>query len=264
MKKLSAFLAASLCSAAVFAQCTPSPLAYLTIVSPLPTNALPDGFVGTAYQGSGLSVSFVASGQAIDPGTLPIPLPLPVQIPPGLATVSITRVEVVDVTGLPPGMTRACNNGSCSWSVGAMGCILLSGTPTQAGDYTITFSTNLEGTYTSPIQSGNFTSPAPVPVRYDMKVRNDLSIAEFSASGFSLYPNPAGDMFTVAYPATESNLATIDVTDMSGKTVASFSKNIDSYGGNVSFDISNLSNGLYRVLFSAGSVRSASKLVVQK
>lgn len=266
MKKLSALLAASVVSAAVFAQCTVSPLANLTVLSPLPTDPLPDGYVGTAYQGNGVSLSFAASGQDIDPAILTALLGVSLPVPPGLATFSITRVEVQGVTGVPPGMTASSPDSPTEWNEGDAGCFLLSGTPTTPGDYEITFdvSVDIEYIITATGTAGTFTPPQAAPVPYQMRVRNDMSIPEFGAAGLNLFPNPANSEFTITYPATQTDMAQLEITDMSGKVVASMSKSISANGGNMSVDVNGLANGLYRVMFNAGSVHTSTKLMVQK
>lgn len=266
MKKLSALLAASVVSASVFAQCTVNPLANLTVLNPMPTDPLPDAFVGTAYQGSGLSLSFAASGQDIDPAVLVALFNINLPVPPGTATFAVTRVEVQNVSGAPAGITVVSPDNPTEWNQGDAGCFLVSGTPTTAGDYEITFDmlVDIEYTITLTGTTGTFTPPQAVPVPYQMRVRNDMSINEAGAKELTLFPNPAGDVFTVSYPATQTDLAHIQITDMSGKTVASMAKTINSNGGNVSMDINGLANGLYRVTFDAGNVHTATKLVVQK
>lgn len=266
MKKLSALLAASVVSAAVFAQCTVNPLANLTVLSPMPTDPLPDGFVGQAYQGSGLSISFAASGQNIDPAVLVALFNINLPVPAGTATFAVTRVQVQNVSGLPGGITAVSPDNPTEWNQGESGCFRVSGTPTAAGDFQITFDMLVDIKYTITLTgtTGTFTPPQAVPVPYQMRVRNDMSIDEFGAKGLSLFPNPAGDVFTVSYPATQTDLANIQITDMSGKTVASMSKTINSNGGNLSVDINGLANGMYRVSFNAGNVHTATKLVVQK
>jgi len=266
MKKLSAILVASVLSAASFAQtCTPNPLFVglgLPGVYPLPTDPLPDGTRSLPYQGaSGFTVSFLSSNQAIDPSTLPIALPVP--IPPG-TSVKITGISVSGVTGLPQGMTYACNIPSCTWNTTTQGCILLSGTPTEAGDFTVTFNASFTGELVSPLGTVPFNNAGPAPVQYDMKIKDDASIDEFQAKGLNLYPNPASDMFLVSYPAVNADMARIEVTDMSGRTVLGISKAVENGGGVMQVDINGLANGLYRVTFSAGSVRTASKLIVRR
>ena len=265
MKKLSALLAATVLSAAVFAQCTPNPLAGLTVLYPLPTDPLPDAFVGATYQGSGLSVTFAASGQPIDPAIITALLNINLPVPAGTATFAVTRVEVVDVSGLPAGITAVSPDSPTEWNQGDAGCFRISGTPTTPGDYQVNFSVNVDIEYTITFTgtTGTFSTPQAVPIPYDMKVRNDLSIAEFNASGLNLYPNPASNAFVVSYPATNADMASIEITDLNGKTVSVSSKSINGAGGNLQVDISSLANGLYRVTFTAGNVRTASKLVVQ-
>lgn len=265
MKKFYAFVVASVIATGAFAQCTVNGLADLTVVNPLPTDDLPNGSVGLAYQGSGLSISFSASGQDIDPAILTSLLGVNLPVPPGLATFSVTRVQVTSTDGVPPGMTLVCSDSPAEWNETESGCYLLSGTPTTAGDYEITFNTIVDIEYVVTIggQTGSITSPeAPIP--YTMKVNDDASIVEFTAAGLNLFPNPAADVFTVSYPSTGSDMATIQVTDMSGKVVYSTSKSINAQGGSIQVDTDALANGMYRVTFASGNVNTASKLMVRK
>jgi hypothetical protein len=266
MKKFYSIVVASLLAAGAFAQCTVSPLANLTVLDPLPTNDLPDGSVGLAYLGSGKSISFAASGQDIDPAILVALFNVPLPIPAGAGTFSITRVQVQSVDGVPPGMTAVSSDTPSEWNEGESGCFLLSGTPTTAGDYNITFNVILDIDYVITITgtAGTFTTPQAAPVPYSMRVLNNASVNEFNASGLNLFPNPANEMFSVSYPSTGSDMATINVTDMSGKTVYTASKSINAQGGSIQIGTDGLANGMYRVTFASGNVNTASKLVVRK
>lgn len=231
----------------------------------MPTDDLPNGSVGLAYQGSGLSISFAASGQDIDPAILTALLGVNLPVPAGLATFSVTRVQVTSTEGVPPGMTLVSNSNPTEWNQGQSGCFLLSGTPTTAGDYDVTFNTIVDIKYVITLggQQGTFTSPeAPIP--YSMRVNNDASIMEFSAAGLNLFPNPASDVFSISYPSTGSDMATITVSDMSGKVVYSASKSINAQGGSIQIDTDAFANGMYRVTFASGNVNTASKLMVRK
>lgn len=266
MKKIYSLIVASAFATGAFAQCTVNPTAMLTVMAPLPTDPLPDGSVGIAYQGAGQSISFAASGTPIDPAVLTAIFGLNLPIPAGTATFAVTRVEVVATDGVPPGMTLVASDSPAEWNSGESGCYLLSGTPTTAGDYSIEFSVNLDIAYTITFtgSTGTFSSPQAAPVPYEMRVNNDASITEFSAAGLNLYPNPATDVFSVSYPSTGSDMATIEITDMSGKLVYSAAKSINAQGGALQVNTDALANGLYRVTFASGSVRTASKLMVRK
>lgn len=281
MKKLSTLLVASVLSAASFAQtCTPDAL-FIAIglpgIYPLPTSPLPDGTATLSYQnGAGVTLSLLTSNQSLDPATFAAFFPnFPVTIPPGVIGITINQMSVVSIDGLPAGMSYVCLHPGCESVPASQNCIKISGTPTTPGDYTVKLNTHLAGIFegTVPVigtpysQSFNTqslpTSPT-APISYDMKIKNDASVAEFTAAGLNLYPNPASDLFVIAYPATHADMAAIEITDMAGKTVYATSKSIQSEGGFTSVETNGLPNGLYRVTFSAGSVHTASKLVVSK
>ncbi|MCG9911354.1 MAG: T9SS type A sorting domain-containing protein [Flavobacteriales bacterium] len=264
MKKIYTLLCASVLSVAGFSQCTPNEI-FVAIglpgVFPLPTDPLPNGSMTIPYQGSGLTVSFLTSDQGVDPSTLPLPLPVPV--PPG-NTIKITGMAVTSVDGLPNGMTAACNNATCSWSFPEQGCFLISGTPTESGDFTVVFNTSFTGEVESLLGTFPFSNTPAAPVQYNLRINEDASIAEFGLAGLALYPNPASEVFFVSYPSAENEKASIQIIDFNGKTV--FSENIaaQNQGGVASVDVSALAAGMYRVVFSSGSVQAASKLVVRK
>ena len=264
MKKFFTIFAASALAAGAFAQCNPSQLfTALGIpgVYPLPTEALPSGSVSLPYNNTGLTLTFVTSNQAIDPGTLPLPLPFP--IPPGIATITVTGITVSNISGLPPGMTSACNNANCSWTFPQQGCILLSGTPTAAGDYTVSFDMALSGTIDTPL-GGSPIPNTPLPIQYNLRVNDDASIAEFSLAGLNIYPNPAQDFVMISYPAVEKEMARVELVDLNGRVVMAEERTVNADGGVMQVETSALAQGLYRVVFTCGNVRTAAKLMVTK
>lgn len=263
MKKILAVFTASAMAVAAFAQCNPSQL-FTAIgipgVYPLPTDPLPDGFINSPYNVTGVTLTFVTSDQPVDPSTLPLPLPFP--IPPG-NQVTVTGITVGAVTGLPPGMTSACNNANCSWTFPDQGCLLLSGTPTTAGTFTVAFDLTLTGTLDSPF--GSFPFPAQaLPVQYDLTISDGSSVAEFALSGLNLYPNPTSGMVMISYPAVEKETARLEMIDLNGRVIMTQESPVQADGGVLSVDAAHLAQGLYRVVFTCGDVRSASKLMISK
>lgn len=263
MKKFYAIAMAAVVSTGAIAQCNPSPI-FVALgvpgIYPLPTDDLPSGSLGLPYEGNGLTISVLASDQGIDPAMLPIQLPI--TIPPGNSVV-LSGITVQDVTGLPAGMTFQCNSPGCDATVAEPGCILISGTPTETGDFTVTLSSSFSGELQSILGNFPFNNTPPAPVQYNMRINDDASIAEFSLVGMGLFPNPASGEFTLSYPATEKETARIEIVDLNGKVVLAETKSVQTQGGNLSMNISNLANGLYRVVFTCGTVRTASKLVVR-
>jgi hypothetical protein len=66
------------------------------------------------------------------------------------STVTVDSVQVVSVTGLPPGIVVSCNSqtgGACTYLPNQVGCGLLEGTPTAAGTYPITINVMAYATF---------------------------------------------------------------------------------------------------------------------
>jgi hypothetical protein len=263
MKKIITVFAASAMAFSALAQCNPSQL-FTAIgipgVYPLPTDPLPDGLVNEPYNVTGLTLTFVTSDQAVDPSSLPLPLPFP--IPPG-NQITVTGITAGPVTGLPPGMTSACNNANCSWTFPEQGCILLSGTPTATGEFTVSFDLTLSGTLDSPF--GSFPIPGQaLPVQYTLTITDGSSVPEFALNGMNLYPNPATESVMIAYPAVEKETARVEMIDLNGRVVASEERNVSADGGILTIETASVAQGLYRVVFTCGNVRTASKLMISK
>ncbi len=62
-------------------------------------------------------------------------------VDPTFTGVSIDSFQVVDVVGLPACLTYACNQSSCSWLGGEVGCAQISGTCNTSGSYDVTIET---------------------------------------------------------------------------------------------------------------------------
>lgn len=58
----------------------------------------------------------------------------------------ISNITISGVTGLPPGLTYACNPATCCFPGGSNGCLLLSGTPSVAGSFNINVDLTINGT----------------------------------------------------------------------------------------------------------------------
>ena len=115
-----------------WAQCSPDPNA-TGIISPSP-----DSLDGTILE-EGIYFE----------DTITINVPADTTVPT-LGVVTIDSINVTNISGLPIGMTYACQNATCSTPGGAQGCVALYGTPQQAGSYTVTLNYTI---YSSTIYS---------------------------------------------------------------------------------------------------------------
>jgi len=259
MNKYFLILATFISSSFVNAQCFPNPVfAFLGIpgVYPLPTDPLPDGTVGSSYNNNGYSISFICSDNEIDPSVLPLPLPFPI---PAGNTIKITGMKVNSVTGLPQGMNYACNH-NCTFDLNNQGCVILTGVPTTPGDYSISFSTEFTGEISG--QFGTFPIPGglPLPVAYNLKINDNLSLAENPKAGFHIYPNPADKTVYLSVDPSIQN-GTFKLFDLQGKLVKIANLNSAELQ---QFDISDVATGIYRLMIASnsGKYSSTTKLAV--
>lgn len=222
MKKLLLLLTATfLVSLTVSAQCTPDPQYTSSGIFPdSATNFLP-ACTGVPY------VQLITNVVPADTTIQVVPF-----LPP--QTVPIDSIVVVSVTGLPPGLTFACNNGNCAFLGGTTGCATITGTPTTAGTYTVIF--NLKA-YS--VVSQEFT------LNYYKIVVSDctpVGVNEITSSKFKMFPNPANDKVNIQ-GLDNKNITKIELTDASGKTI----QTIDVNGSQMEINTSGLNVGLYFV-----------------
>ncbi|MDR1876082.1 MAG: T9SS type A sorting domain-containing protein [Flavobacteriaceae bacterium] len=116
---------------------------------------------------------------------------------------------------------------------------------------------------TPPYQSGyNSSELTAVVDNYKIEARaynlgtEDLVSPNTSAT--TIYPNPVKDIFSVKLSDKfgDSNVK-VTITDFSGKIVKQFTANAESY------DISELTTGVYLVTFDNGTVKETKKLIKQ-
>lgn len=105
--------------------------------------------------------------------------------------------------------------------------------------------------YTDSMRFALFTSPAGC---------NGVGIHE-SAFGqyFSVYPNPANGIVNVNYFGASDPEMTIEITDMTGKTVAAFRTTAYTY----TLDLSSLPAGIYSMKFIGAAEVATKKIVLQ-
>lgn len=102
-------------------------------------------------------------------------------------------------------------------------------------------------------------NPAIVTNTYTTEFVSALSTDDFDQSAFTLYPNPTTGMVTIALKDSSNRIDSLNVVDVTGKTVLKKSVN-DSV---VIADVTSLVNGLYFITIRAGQQESTIKVVKQ-
>lgn len=253
MKKILLSLFVSSVGLAAIAQCTIDP-SNTEFFSPAP-DSVPCVERTVAYN-QVIQISVPSSINLQDYGA-PIPL-----------TMYIDSLVITDITGFPTGVDYQPNPTNGVFYGGTNGCILLSGTTTDAaGNYPLT----LHGTLT---MHGNAFPPF-----FDGDTTVDLATMQGMSSQFSLsldvinqgdpcrstgindvkfnanistYPNPAKDKLTLAVNAAERINGTIEIVNMLGAIVAK--KEIDIIGSQTfDFNVASLPAGIYALQMKDGN-----------
>jgi uncharacterized repeat protein (TIGR01451 family) len=99
-------------------------------------------------------------------------------------------------------------------------------------------------------------NPAIITNTFTSTFVPELGTEEASFKNFKVYPNPANDRVFVA---ADSNIETVMIYDLLGKTVLNSSINSNT----ASIDVSGISAGLYLLEVSNGNVKQVSKLVIE-
>lgn len=240
------------------AQCSPDPQYVNAGIYPTPVQiGLISVPVNTAWSQT-LTVN-VPADTTIDLSSI-IGLP----VPP--VTASVNYQEITNITGLPTGVTYACNPASCNWTGGATGCVELSGTPTITGQYTFGIESNLNINVPPlvPVIGGQAID-IPVPVPYQMEVTNPNAIDLATVNGFFVdqnAPNPfTGQTSIEVYLPFAADLH-MEIFDLTGKVIQEQRFANVSGLNKLVVDASGLTPGVYFYRVDNGEESMVRKMII--
>ena len=167
---------------------------------------LPEGDLGDPY--SETITVIVPADTTIDVSQYGLPF--------GQVTVSINYIELSSITGLPAGLSYACDNANCTWNNNSNGCFKISGTPTQAGVFSVACNTAMNINIPN---FGPYTTP-PAPAAYDMTIDEATSTIDLKKSGWridGLTPNPSQGTSQLRFTAPKATPATLQIADITGR-----------------------------------------------
>ncbi len=223
------FLTATLFNAnaqcVVMSSCTPDPNLGYCVTPPI-NAALPIGAVGLPYSTSiQVSIGTTAGG--------------------GL--VAISSASILSISGLPGGLTSSTNPGSGTIPGGASGCVLISGTPTVFGTFTLAASVVAQTSFGLQTNVVNWTLVIGVTI--------GLPSLTSVTGVLYLVPNPAKNELNVS---SDSNIGIISIYDALGKVVLTAPAPELS---NISLNISSLPNGVYFLQAHNGAKTTYKKFI---
>jgi len=179
------------------------------------------------------------------------------------ASETIDSVVLTNVTGLPPGLSYACDVSSCSWLGGAQGCASLFGTPTVPGSYDVVI--ELDGYVTLPFV-GAFSQPTTF-TGYVINVTPAAGISIYHVDDFSVAqnsPNPFSEETTINFKTGTAGKVSLRVMNILGSVVHSEQMQAVPGDNTVKFQNTGLSNGVYVFTLSNGVKSVTKKMTIRK
>ncbi|WP_055445418.1 T9SS type A sorting domain-containing protein [Lacinutrix himadriensis] len=104
-------------------------------------------------------------------------------------------------------------------------------------------------------------NPAITTNIFESEFVTTLSVGEFSTISYSMYPNPANNTVNIQFNTAVAEKVLVSIYNVQGKLVNKPSAIANQT--KVSFDISNLSQGMYFVVLKGESFKVVEKLIVQ-
>lgn len=168
-------------------------------------------------------------------------------VDPNFAGQTIQSFTVTGVTGMPPGLSYACNVSTCQYNGGSAGCATVSGTPTEVGTYEMTI--NITAVVMVSLIPG--FPPAPVNVeesfggyRIHVLPEGTSFIEKLEKLSFSLFPNPVKSELFIANLNQLSGVERAQLFNIEGKQLQSYAtQGADS----ITLDTEHLDAGVYFV-----------------
>jgi hypothetical protein len=168
-------------------------------------------------------------------------------------TAEIDSVKVNNVLGLPAGFSYLCEPASCTFSYKSVGCVKLSGNPSNAiaGVYDISIAT------TAYARIGTFKIPQPDTADgYKLVIIGGAAVITPVSEQIAVYPNPAVDgKFIVG---TKLRASSLFVTNLQGKLVEYDTEEVQN---GYSVDISMLPKGVYFIQMTLNGTTLTKKII---
>lgn len=252
MKQFLLFFAFSICALPAFAQfglCVPNPIYADSSagVYPLPyePTQTPDGGITDS---ACLNKPYQFVFTAVISDSIDIP---------GFGSIPLDSLRLESVTGLPDGIEYACNPPTCLFEKDNSGCVVLFGTPTNAGNLGDNQLVITATAYSFiPIENLTFPNPAFFPGEYSLYVHEEtypdcfvypVSTQEQipNLEQVRNIPNPFTGMTTIEVRSKTTEAYQLIVTDMLGRTLHQQTVQIQEGVNQIPFDGTPLAEGIY-------------------
>jgi hypothetical protein len=234
----------------VIAQCVPDPNITQPGIYPDSATGLASGIVGQPYN-QVMQIKVPVDTQVVYLGfTL---------------TATIQSIQLMSFTGLPPGITYACNPANCIFPGGSNACVLLSGTPNTAGVFNPVAIVKTTGTVVLFGQTITLTQNDTID--YYTIVIGVSGLPEINPDLLNLgqnHPNPAVFKTHIDFYVPEGGEYFFRLFNLLGKEVQSQKLDLSKGIHTLEIDVSQLMSGIYVYSLSGKQGTLTRRMTVQQ
>lgn len=257
MKKILFTLSLILVSYFASAQCTPDPT-YVSQgvgVYPKPDSTCLHTVMDTCRRTQ--AYSFVLTAvvpDSIDTGT-------------AFGKAVLDYIKITSVNGLPSGITYQCVPSTCQFENNTTGCVLISGTttdPAGVSNLTVTADVRIGAGLAGFTLPYTFPDTTIAPGCYLFVVAEPVGINEAYSHDISCKPNPVQNNATISFENGNATTANLSIVNLNGQIVKTENFNTQNGRNTYTFDVSDLSNGVYYYTVTSGDLKFLNKIVINK
>ena len=233
-------------------------------ISGIPMVGMADGVVGSTY-------SQTLTLVVLEDTTMDVASILPVSVVTAMSLAGISTVMSLDVnhvsfdvSGLPNGISYTCDQSNCEYLSGVDGCILVSGTPTQGGNFPVPVNMIVNAQIPpindpvlgTPIFAGMAVNLPSFPaIEYDLFIDGGATTISEIAQNNSLYPNPTSSIAKLSV----FNTSDILVYNILGKEIL----NKIDFKGEFLLSKNDLGKGIFYVMVKSDEKIETIKLIIK-
>ncbi len=176
-------------------------------------------------------------------------------------TAQIDSIGVVNVLGLPTGLSWVSDSPSNFWEGGTKGCIRISGTTSVEGLFNLLIPLTIHGKMSS--------MPLEVPdtIRFYKIDMQPANVAEFSGQSFNVglaFPNPVSDMTNIEVTSIKPMVITFELFNVVGVKVAESAHQLNAGSNNIAVAVKQYPSGMYFYKISDGNKTTTRKLNISR